>query len=68
MIVVEGTSSADCKIYAKMYDYTSNPVLTDTDFDGINDGNGWGILGAPLNMRVDEDPKNNNFKGRKIEK
>lgn len=63
MIVVEGTSSADCKIYAKMYDYKSNPVLTDTDFDGINDGNGWGILGAPLNMRVDEDPKNNNFKG-----
>ena len=66
MIIVEGTSSADCKVYAKMYDYTSNPVLRDTDFDGIEDGNGWGIFGAPLNMRVDEDPKNNNFKGSRM--
>ena len=52
MIVVEGTSSADCKVYAKMYDYKSNPVLNDTDFDGLDDLEEKGK--APLS---------NNFKG-----
>ena len=67
MIVVEGSSSADCKVYAKMYDYKSNPILRDTDFDGIEDGNGRSIMfGIPANVRVDEAPKNNNFKGSSL--
>lgn len=47
------------KVLAKLYKYKSNPNLKDTDFDGIEDGNGWAIFGS----RVDQEPLNNNFKG-----
>ena len=49
-VIKEKDASGNIKVYYRVYDYTSNPMLIDTDFDGINDNN-------------DSSKKDNNFKG-----
>lgn len=45
--------AAEDGVHITVYPYDSNPVLEDTDFDGINDGD-------------DSDRKNNHFRGRSV--
>ena len=49
-IIKEKDISGNIKVYYRVYNYTSNPMLIDTDFDGINDN-------------IDSSKKDNNFKG-----
>ena len=36
-VIKEKDALGNIKVYYRVYDYTSNPMLLDTDFDGIND-------------------------------
>ena len=47
-----GTNDSDVIIKAKMWNYKSNPVLNDTDFDGLDD-----------NVEHNKNPLNNDFSG-----
>lgn len=49
-VIKEKDANGNIKVYYRVYNYTSNPMLIDTDFDGINDNN-------------DSIKKDNNFKG-----
>ena len=49
-VIKEKDANGNIKVYYRVYNYTSNPMLIDTDFDGINDNN-------------DNIKKDNNFKG-----
>ncbi len=53
LITHTGTSDDDVRVFAKMYRYRSNPVLNDTDFDGLDDD-------------IDNLPLNNDFGGSRM--
>lgn len=51
--LIDDYFTAEDGVHITVYPYYSNPVLPDTDFDGIDDGD-------------DSNPRNNHFKGRSI--
>ncbi len=57
------------KLQVRLWKYKSNPVLKDTDFDGLEDGFGYEIkngieVPVALNIPYDKRPKDNYFTGR----
>ena len=60
--------ASDDKLKVTTYLYESNPVLKDTDFDGIDDGYGYTLFGnieTPVNPKEwkDKNPLDNSFNG-----